>query len=71
MKKLLPYIIAILAVSIPFFSFMASGYFFGDDPFEYALSSLVIFRHFHSAYSYPYVMMSIIYLPHYSLEMEA
>jgi len=63
MKKLLPYIIAVLAVSIPFFSFMASGYFFGDDPFEYALSSLVIFRHFHSAYSYPYVMMSIIYLP--------
>ena len=63
MKKLLPYIIAVLAVSIPFFSFMTSGYFFGDDPFEYALSSLVIFRHFHSAYSYPYVMMSIIYLP--------
>jgi len=63
MKKLLPYIIAVLAVSIPFFAFMASGYFFGDDPFEYALSSLVIFRHFHSAYSYPYVMMSIIYLP--------
>ena len=63
MKKIFPYIIAILAVSIPFFALMMSGYFFGDDPFEYALSSLVVFRQFHSAYSYPYLMMSIIYLP--------
>jgi len=63
MKKIFPYIIAILAVSIPFFALIASGYFFGDDPFEYAISSLVVFKHFHSAYSYPYLMMSMIYLP--------
>jgi hypothetical protein len=55
--------IIIIAIIVPGLYKLFTGYFFGNDPYEYALSAQSMFLGIHTIYAYPYPVMGIVYFP--------
>lgn len=63
MKRIYMFILSLFAILLPGLYSLFNGSFFGDDPYQYVIGARWIFTGFHSIYSYPYPLISTLYLP--------